>query len=223
MATRLHAGPADCLTDEEIQPWRSVPVAVAVDLVPDQQIDPQIRPLNPPGKQPRLFGRAVTAHCVPEDIGAVIHALEVLKPGDVLVIAAAGRSDTAAIGEILSGEARRRGAVGLVCDGAVRDVRELSSWSDFSVFCRCINPRGPNGLEHGDVNAPVLIGGCEVLPGDLIIGDDDGLAALSPAAVRTRIEEARAKLALEQRWIEALEAGAPVAEAFQIPLAKDLR
>jgi 4-hydroxy-4-methyl-2-oxoglutarate aldolase len=60
MTVTIHSVPAPLLTAEEIEPWRRVPVAVAVDLVPDEQIDPALRPLNPPGKQPPLFGRAVT-------------------------------------------------------------------------------------------------------------------------------------------------------------------
>src|SRR5918995_1557359 len=59
MTVTIHPVPAALLTPEEIEPWRAVPVAVAVDLVPDQQIDPAIRPLNPPGRQPRLFDGAV--------------------------------------------------------------------------------------------------------------------------------------------------------------------
>ncbi len=122
MTVTVHSVPAPLLTPEEIEPWRAVPVAVAVDLVPDQQIDPLIRPLNPPGKQPRLFGRAVTAQCEPPDFGAVLHALEHAGPGDVLVIAAGGNAQFAMIGEILSGHLRNRGCAGVVCDGAVRDV-----------------------------------------------------------------------------------------------------
>src|SRR5262245_45894789 len=102
MTVTIHPVPASPLTPDEVAPWREVPVAVAVDLVPDQQIDPAIRPLSPPGRQPRLFGRAVTAFCEPPDFGAVPHALEHAGPGDVLVIAAAGNAQTAMIGEVLS-------------------------------------------------------------------------------------------------------------------------
>jgi regulator of RNase E activity RraA len=87
------------LTDAEIAPWRSIPVAVAVDLARDiGQIDPAIRPLRPPGQQPPLFGRAVTALCEPPDFGAVLRALDEVGPGDVLVIAAQGVREVATIG-----------------------------------------------------------------------------------------------------------------------------
>src|SRR5262245_17718673 len=133
MGVTIHAALPSILTPAEVDAWRAVPVAVAVDLLRDQgQIDPDIRPLNPPGRQPKLFGRAVTALCDPPDFGAVLHAMDRITPGDVLMIAAGGHRHTVMIGEILGGHLRRRGCAGLVCDGAIRDVATLSEWNDFS-------------------------------------------------------------------------------------------
>ena len=203
------------LTDAEIAPWRSIPAAIAVDLARDiGQIDPAIRPLRPPGQQPPLFGRAVTALCEPPDFGAVLHALERVGPGDVLVIAAGGVREFAMIGEILCGYLHRRGAAGVVCDGAVRDVAAIAGLSDFALFSRWITPRGPSAAERGAVNVPVVIGGARVAPGDLIIGDDDGLVCLSPENVRGRLAAAQAKVAKEAEWIAALEAGNSVKDVF---------
>ena len=196
-------------------PWRDVPVSIAVDLARDiAQIDPAIRPLLPPGRQPRLFGRAVTALCEPPDFGAVLYALEEVGPGDVLVIAANGVREFAMIGEILSGFLHARGGVGVVCDGAVRDVATLAGLKDFAVFTRFITPRGPSGGASGAVNVPVVIGGARVAPGDLILGDDDGLVALSARDQHERIGAALAKVAKEAEWIAALKAGRSVAEVF---------
>ncbi len=203
------------LTDAEIAPWRSIPVAIAVDLARDiGQIDPAIRPLRPPGQQPPLFGRAVTALCEPPDFGAVLRALDVIGPGDVLVIAAGGVREFAMIGEILSGHLRRRGAAGVVCDGAVRDVATLAAFDDFSAFSRWITPRGPTGAALGSVNVPVIVGGARVAPGDLILGDDDGLVCLSPENVRSRLAAAQAKVAKEAEWIAGLESGRSVKDVF---------
>ena len=198
-----------------IQRWRTVPVAVAVDVSQGTcQIDPAIRPLRPPGQQPRLFGRAVTALCEPPDFGAVLRALDTIMPGDVLVIDAQGNRYTAMIGEILGGQLRRRGAAGLVCDGAVRDVAALAGWDDLSVFARWITPRGPTGAERGTFNGTALIGGRSVNPGDLIIGDDDGLCALSAELVRTLIGPAEQKLTLEAEWQKSLSSGLSIAQTF---------
>jgi regulator of RNase E activity RraA len=221
MPVTIHAAAARDLTPAEIDRWRAVPVAVAVDLGRDVgQIDPAIRPLLPPGRQPRLFGRAVTALCEPPDFGAVLHALDLVEPDDVLVIAAAGHVETAMIGEILGGHLRRRGGCGVVCDGAVRDVGTLAGWTDFSVYARWITPRGPSSADRGAVNLPVIIGGRLVRPGDLVIGDDDGLAALSPATVRTRIADAEARLAREAEWQASLAGGRSMRETFGLVQAR---
>ncbi len=215
MPVTLHTPPASDLTEAEIDRWRTVPVAVAVDLVREAgQIDPAIRPLCPAGKQPRLFGLAVTVQCEAPDFGAVLQALDVIVRGQVLVIAANGYREAAMIGDILSGHLRAKGVAGVVCDGAVRDTGTLGGWDDFPVFSRWINPRGPTGADRGAVNLPVLVGGLNIAPGDLVIGDDDGLVSLTPLHVRTLIADAEAKLLRETQWIDALAAGRPAAEVF---------
>lgn len=215
MSVIIHTPRLQTLTESQTDRWRAVPVAVAVDLGHDAgQIDPAIRPLRPAGSQPRLFGRAVTVRCAAPDFGAVLHALDVIVAGQVLVIDAGGHRDTAMIGDILSGHLRAKGVAGLICDGAVRDTATLAGWDDFSVFSRWITPRGPTGADRGAVNLPVIVGGCLVSPGDLIIGDDDGLVALAPSVVRSRIADAEAKLAREAGWISALAGGRPATEVF---------
>jgi 4-hydroxy-4-methyl-2-oxoglutarate aldolase len=222
LTVAVHPVPASDLTNAEVERWRDIPVAVAVDVGRAKgQIDPAIRPLTPGGRQPRLFGRAVTALCEPPDFGAVLLAIDRIGPGEVLVIAAHGHAETAMIGEILSGQSRRRGAVGVICDGAIRDVGRLSQWTDFTVFTRHVTPRGPWSAERGAVNAPVVFGGRIVAPGDLVIGDDDGLVALDPDSIRNRIGDAQAKLRREAEWQESLAAGRSLAETFglQEPVA----
>jgi regulator of RNase E activity RraA len=214
MPVTLHT-PAFELTAAEIDRWSAIPVAIAVDLVREAgQIDPALRPLRPAGQQRRLFGQAVTVRCEAPDFGAVLLALDVIERGQVLVIDAGGYREAAMIGDILSGHLRAKGAAGLVCDGAVRDVGTLGGWNDFPVFARWINPRGPTGADRGAINLPVTIGGTRVAPGDLMIGDDDGLVSLSPLQVRTLIADAEAKLTREAAWTEALAAGKSAAEVF---------
>jgi regulator of RNase E activity RraA len=118
------------------------------------------------------------------------------------------------IGDVLSGQLRRQGAAGVVCDGAVRDVATLAGWADFAVFSRWITPRGPTGAESSDTGGAVRIGGVTVRPGDLILGDDDGLVALTPALARRLIDAAEAKLAREEEWQAGLAAGLGAARVF---------
>jgi len=204
--------------ETDIGRWREVPVSIAVDLdLEPGQIDPAIRPLMPPGSQPRLFGPAFTVRCEPPDFGAVLRALDLIQAGEVLVIAAGGEARYAMIGEILCGHLRNRGVAGLVCDGAVRDVATLGEWNDFPVFSRYINPRGPGGMSRGGVCVPVKIGEVTVNPGDLILGDDDGLVALGPDAIRHGIDRAEAKIALEADWIASLASGRSARDTFDLP------
>jgi regulator of RNase E activity RraA len=107
MPVIIDVHPPETSSAAAIERWRQVPVAVAVDVSHAEcQIDRSLRPLCAPGQQPRLFGRAVTALCEPPDFGAVLYALDKIKPGDVLVIAAGGHTDTAMIGN--SGQAPGR-------------------------------------------------------------------------------------------------------------------
>lgn len=215
MTVTVHKSPAPQFTAEELLRWRNMPVAIVADVSSGAcLLDPDIRPLNPPGKQPRLFGTVVTALCQPPDFGAVLHALDEIKADEVLLIAAQGHRDNAMIGEILGGHLRRLGAAGVVCDGAVRDVAELAGWTDLSVYCRSITPRGPVGAIMGAVNSDVTVGSVTIHPGDLLLGDDDGLAVLSPAQAHNLFAAAAAKLALEIQWQKKLSGGQTIKATF---------
>lgn len=214
MTVVLHVAP-EPLPETALAPWRNVPVALAVDCAPGaRQIDPAIRPLRPAGLQPHLFGRAVTVRTSPPDFGAMLHALDLAGPGDVLCVDAGGDADTAMIGEILSGHLRQRGVAGLIVDGAVRDVATLAGWDDFPVFARHVTPRGPAGGAEGALNLPVILGGAEVAPGDLILGDDDGLVCLPAAVVTSGLGPVREKAAREADWESRLSHGEPATRVF---------
>lgn len=202
------------IPEDVLARWRTIPVAAIVDVAPECQISPSIRPLCPAGKQPRLFGRAVTALCVPPDFGAVVHAIDVVKTGDVLVIASGGHTAHAMIGRVLGAHLASKGAAGIVCDGAMSDVGHLASIENFSVYTRAITPLGPTSATQGTVNVPVQVGGLTVEPGDWIIGDDDGLASLNPRALETLISAAEAVVQKEAGWIQALSAGQPIHKIF---------
>jgi regulator of RNase E activity RraA len=214
MPVTVHPAPAP-LPEAALAPWRGVPVALAVDCAPGaRQIDPAIRPLRPAGRQPRLFGRAVTVRVAPPDFGAMLHVLDIAGAGDILCVDAGGDAETAMIGEILSGHLRRRGVAGAVLDGAVRDIGRIAEWDDFAVFARHVTPRGPTGAAAGAINGAVTIGGAPVAPGDLILGDDDGLVCLPAASVTSGLGPVREKAALEAGWEARLKAGEPARTVF---------
>ncbi len=142
--------------------------------------------------------------------------MDKIKPGDVLVIAAGGHTETAMIGDILAGHLDAWGLAALVCDGAIRDVAELAKWNDLPVFSLATTPRGPTSADRGRVNCSVIVGGRPVNPGDLIIGDDDGLASLDPKSIVKFIADAEGKLAKEAEWQSSLAANRTVAETFHL-------
>ena len=230
MSVTVNEVPSLSLTTSELDRWRQIPVSVIVDLHTDlRQIDPSIALLqsrvrtltqgktrlpSANGAQPVLFGRVITARCEPPDFGAVLHAIDHVNEGDVLVIAADGFKTNAMIGDILGGHLRNKGAVGCVCDGAVRDTATLAGWYDFPVYCNAITPRGPVGAECGAVNDTISIAGCEVRPGELIIGDSDGLVVLSEDELRIHIDAAEARLDQEATWARRLASGETVRTVF---------
>ena len=125
-----------------------------------------------------------------------LRAFEFCRPGDVIVIDADGDLANAVIGGILSFYAATIGTVGVVLDGAIRDVAEIRE-RDFPVYARGVNHRGPYKDGPGEINVPVSVGGMLVNPGDIVVGDQDGLMAFSQDDAEWLIERARAHLATE--------------------------
>lgn len=221
MPTRVARPSVSRLPKQTIESWRAVPSAVIADRLSGRgHADPRIRPIRPFAPGTRMVGSAVTAWCEAADYGPVHHAIAVAEPGDVLVVAAAGRRDPALIGELLSGAARLKGIAGVVVDGAVRDVGTLAQWNDFHVFTRWITPRGPSSMERGSVNEPVIFGGVAVSPFDLVIADDDGLVFVPHAAAGGLLKPCLAHIAAEERWEAALARGDTTLETFNVPPAR---
>lgn len=214
MAVVINERPAPGIDADLLAAWKEIPVSIAVDLEPGQQIDNAIRPQTFGGGPLRLIGPAMTVSCTTPDFGAVVHALDQIQAGEVLVIAAGGALDVAVVGEILGGHLREIGCAGIVVDGVVRDIETLGSFPDFPVYARGVNPRGPSSASEGEINAQVTLGGCLVTPGDLILGDRDGLAVLPADLARSRLAEAQEKIVQEQRWIADLKDRKPVTEVF---------
>ena len=149
--------------------------------------DSSIRCLS--GENRRLVGPACTVKTYPGDNLMVHKALDIAKPGDVVVVDARGSKSNAVLGDTISMKARHRGIAGLIVDGYVRDlaaIREL----DYPVYARGETPIGPLHRAPGEINYPVCCGGVVVSPGDIIIAEGCGVVVLP----RTCIEELHAEL-----------------------------
>jgi 4-hydroxy-4-methyl-2-oxoglutarate aldolase len=137
----------------------------------------------------RFAGVAVTCFCGPADNLAIMGALSIAEPGDVIVAAADGFLDAAICGDVVAGIAKNRGAVAFVTDGAVRDQDGLDQVG-LPVFAAAVTPDSCAKSGPGTVGFPVVCGGVAVAPGDIVVGDRDGVVVI-PAA---RAEEALAGL-----------------------------
>ncbi|OWT63464.1 RraA family protein [Candidimonas nitroreducens] len=121
-----------------------------------------------------MSGPAITVRCRPGDNLLVHKALEVASAGDVIVVDAGGDLTNAIIGEIMVAYAKKRGLAGIVINGAIRDSEEIGR-GDFPVFAAGVTHRGPYKDGPGEINVTVSLNGMTIEPGDLIIGDSDGI------------------------------------------------
>jgi RraA family protein len=160
-----------------------------------------------PYHRPRpMAGTAVTVHTRPGDNLAIHRAFDFCRPGDVLVIDGGGDLTQALMGDIMSSFAQSLGVQGLVIDGAIRDVGALRQ-RDFPVYARGVTHRGPYKNGPGEINVPVTVGGMVVHPGDIIVGDEDGLLAIAPADLDALIEGARRQQAKEEAALASIAKG----------------
>ncbi|MGL9623244.1 RraA family protein [Bradyrhizobium sp. U531] len=127
-----------------------------------------------------MAGTAVTVRTAAGDNLSIHKALDLIRPGDVLVVDGGGDVSRALIGEIMLLIATSRNAAGLVIDGAIRDTGAIAK-SDLPVFARAANHRGPYKNGPGHINVPVCVGGLAVAPGDVVIGDEDGVVSFPQA------------------------------------------
>jgi len=140
-------------------------------------VDEGIRQVYTPMR--RLCGPAVTVDLTPGNGFLLRAAIEVAQPGDVIVVSAHGATARAVLGGSVGMHMVHRGIAGLVVDGAVRDIAEFRAL-DFPVMARAVTPRsGTSNAGWGEVNIPVACGGAVVGPGDVVIGDEEGMVVVA--------------------------------------------
>lgn len=153
-----------------------------------------------------LAGTAVTVRTRGGDNLAVLRAFDFCRPGDVMVIDAGGDTINAVFGGIMALGGEHMGLGGMIVDGAIRDVAEIRERS-FPVYARGVSHRGPYKDGPGEINVPVTVGGMVVRPGDIIVGDQDGLCAFSPEIADELIEKALVQQAKEEATMKSIREG----------------
>ena len=187
-----------------IDALRGVPSSVIGDVMGRLTGTTALRPVH---RSPlAVCGNAVTVRVRAGDNLLIHRALDLLQPGDVLLVDGEGDVSRALVGEIMMTSARVKGAVAFVMDGAVRDVDAFEEHR-FPCWARGISLRGPYKDGPGSINQPVTVGGMLVHPGDVVVGDTDGVIAVRPDEALAVAKLAHEKVAHERQTIADILAG----------------
>lgn len=171
-------------------------------------LDSGIKPIDP---TVRLAGPALTVDCRPADNLMLHYAVRKARPGDVLVVDAKGFLEAGPWGDVLTLQAMQLGIAGLLIHGCVRDANLIIELG-FPVFCRGLSIKGTGKNQPGRVNVPVTIGDVVIQPGDIIVGDRDGVVVVAQDAVDSTIAASLAREEKEAAQRRAIAQGAFTAD-----------
>ena len=164
---------------------------------------PSLRPIH---KEGVLAGPAFTVKTRPGDNLMIHKAIDIADPGDVIVVDGGGDLTNSLIGELMAAQAEKRGIAGIVIYGSIRDYDTLHAGT-FPVFAAGVTHRGPYKDGPGEINVPIAIDGMVIAPGDLIVGDGDGIVCVPFEATEEVLKATQAKHAAEIKQVAAIKAG----------------
>lgn len=188
-------------SSELINGFKDIPVANIDDCMNrTAAVDQSIKPYN----KSNVLGPAFTIK-VPEGDNLMFHvAMDLAKPGDVIVIDAGGSLSRSILGELMITYCQSRKLGGVIVDGCIRDVDAISEL-DFPVYAKGVTPNGPYKNGPGEINTLVVIGGRPVCPGDIIVGDQDGIVIIKPEDAEELLIKAKEICEKEKKIIETIE------------------
>ena len=186
---------------ELIEGFAELPVANIADMMNRVFcLDAKIRPMN----AAPLCGPAFTISTRPGDNLLLHKALDMAQPGDILVVAAQGELSNSIMGELMALWAIKRGLGGFIFDGAIRDIGTLKNM-EIPIYASGITPAGPYKDGPGEINFAVSCGGVVINPGDILVGDEDGVVVIKPEDAPELLKKAQAKNMAEQKIMQEIE------------------
>ena len=202
------------LTKEVLEKLQKLPTGNVADSntsVPRQGVmDSGIKPLD---SKSHMVGRAVTARCYPGDNLALHQAIYAANAGDVLILDCHGYTEAGHFGDIMALACQVHGITGVVIDGSCRDAEDIKALG-LPVFVRALNPSGTVKKSLGEINVHVTCGGVRVNPGDIILGDCDGVVVVPQEVEDDVFAKAQAKFDKEAHIVEQLKAGKTTLEIY---------
>ncbi len=185
---------------ELVEGFSGIPVANIADNMNRMScIDSRIRNMN----DAPLLGTAFTVKSRPGDNLMLNKAIDMAVPGDVIIVDAAGETSNSVIGEMMITWAQQRGIAGFIIDGAVRDAAIIRKMN-VPVYAAGITPKGPYKDGPGEINVSISCGGVVIHPGDIIVGDGDGVVVIDPKDAPELLEKAKATVAKEMGMMSAI-------------------
>jgi len=175
-------------------------------------VDRKIVPLD---LRSRMAGTAYTVDGRAGDNLAIHYAISQAAPGDVVVVDYKGYMRAAAIGDLMAFGAKARGLAGIVIDGATRDAAQIVELG-FPVFSRGLCITGPTKAQGGQVGVPVTVGGCVIHPGDIVVGDSDGLVVVPAAELDATLRVAEERDTREAGVRDKLAKGATTVDLMKL-------
>lgn len=153
-----------------------------------------------------IAGSAITVLCSPGDNWMLHVAIELMQPGDVLVVGTTSRSLDGFFGDILAEFVTQRGGAGVILDTGVRDIKDLRS-QGFPVWSRAVSPQGTVKETVGSVNVPIMCGGRLIIPGDVVVADDDGVVMVPRIKAAEVLEASHQRITKEDAMRDAIKNG----------------
>lgn len=192
------------VSERHVQAYNGLPVANISDCMTRMTAGgARLRPMHKSGY---LVGPALTVKCRPGDNLMIHKALAMAQPGDVIVVDAGGDLTNSLFGELMVTTAMSRKVAGVVLNGAVRDS-EMIAAGTFPLYAAGITHRGPYKDGPGEINVPIAIDGMVIHPGDLIVGDADGLLCVPYDEVETVLAATHKKMEAEKKTLADIAAG----------------